>query len=996
MERFLTLDSRHLGDRSDELGNINNLQPHHSNLMNTLTPHSNLIYTDWTLIEPEFDPAKLRARETVFTIGNGYLGTRGSFEEGYPHALPATLVHGVYDDVPGVYTELANCPDWLSLTIVVNGERFRLDRGEILHYERQLNLQHGILSRSLRWRSPIGNTVDLKFDRFASLAEREVLGLRCQITPIDFDGTIEIQSSINGYPDSQGFDHWEQIDRGSMEQGIWLQIRTRSTQIELGMAAKMTAIGSDAALQVTNPLDYPTLTTTFLATAGQTVGVEKVVTLFTSQDVELPVRAAQIKLASLPAYAVLLEAHQQAWKQVWQDSDVEIEGDIQAQLAVRYNLFQLLISACPHITGDCTDNSRVSVPAKTLSGLGYRGHVFWDTEIFILPFFTLTQPDVARSLLNYRYHTLDGARRKAANSGYQGAMFAWESAATGDEMTPRWSILEDPYAEAVRLLSRDLEVHISSDIAYAVWQYWQATGDDIWMRDYGAEIILDTARFWMSRVDWNAKRERYEICGVIGADEYHEQVNNNAYTNRLVQWHLEKAIAIYNWLQQNFPGRIGELDGSLHPTPARGLRIEATTTQMYIPKDAKTGLIEQFEGFFKLKDINLSDYEPRSRSIQAVLGMDETNQTQVLKQPDVLMLLYLLRDTPEVSTEILQTNWDYYAPRTDSTYGSSLCPSIHAILASRLGKSGDAYRDFMQSALVDLEDSRGNTADGIHAASAGGVWQAVVFGFAGIQLTNSAPVANPQLPPTWTRLKFKLNWRGTWHNFDLSPSVAPAPKIEGYIFDVDGVLTDTAEYHYRAWQRLADEEKLPFDRQANEALRGVARRESLMHIVGDKQYSEAALEEMMARKNRYYQESIQSITPQDMFPGAVELLTELRQAGLKIAIGSASKNARTVIEKLGIGNLVDAIADGDSVTRPKPAPDVFLFAAKQLGLEPSHCVVVEDATVGIEAAIAGGMRSIGIGPATRVGAANIILPNLIGVREIDLQAQLKLAPKKST
>ena len=963
--------------------------------MNTLT-NDPLIYTNWALTEPEFDPTKLHSRETVFTIGNGYLGTRGSFEEGYPHALPATLVHGVYDDVPGVYTELANCPDWLSLTIVINGERFRLDRGEILHYERQLDLRHGILSRSIRWRSPIGNTVDLKFDRFASLAECEVLGLQCQITLIDFDGTVEIQSSLNAYPDNQGFNHWEQLDRGEIlqgkgyanDRGIWLQLRTRSTQIELGMAAKMTAIGTDSITQVTNPLDSPTLTIAFNATAGQIVGVEKVVTLFTSQDTERPVRSAQVKLSSLPAYAVLLAAHQEAWNKVWQDSDVEIEGDIPAQLAVRYNLFQLLISACPHITGDNTGSSRVSVPAKTLSGLGYRGHVFWDTEIFILPFFTLTQPNVARSLLSYRYKTLDGARRKAANSGYQGAMFAWESAATGDEMTPRWSILDDPYADSVRIWCRDREIHISADIAYAIWQYWQATGDDCWMRDYGAEIILDTARFWMSRLEWNAKRERYEICGVIGADEYHELVNNNAYTNRMVQWHLEKAIAVYTWLHQHFPARTMELDRSLHPTPARQLRLEAATTQMYIPKDTKTGLIEQFEGFFKLKDINLNHYEPRTRSIQAVLGIDETNQTQVLKQPDVLMLLYLLRDTLECSPEILQKNWDYYAPRTDTTYGSSLCPSIHAILASRLGATTDAYRDFMQAALVDLKDSRGNTDDGIHAASAGGVWQAVVFGFAGIQLTDRVPVANPHLPPTWTRLKFKLNWHGTWHNFDLSPALAPAPTIQCYIFDVDGVLTDTAEYHYRAWQQLADEEKLPFDRQANEALRGVSRRESLMKIVGDKPYSEEALQTMMARKNRYYQELIQTITPKDLFPGAVELLQEIKQLGIKIAIGSASKNARTVIDKLGVGNLIDAIADGDSVERPKPAPDVFLCAAKELGLEPAHCVVVEDATVGIEAAIAAGMRSIGIGPVTRVGAANIILPNLIGVRAIDLQTQL--------
>jgi trehalose/maltose hydrolase-like predicted phosphorylase len=264
-------------------------------------------------------------------------------------------VHGVYDDVPGVYTELANCPDWLSLTIVVNGERFRLDRGEILHYERQLDLKHGILSRSIRWRSPIGNTVDFQFERFTSLADREVLGLRCQITPVDCDGTIEIQSSINAYPDNQGFDHWEQLDRGKIDRAIWLQLRTRNSQIELGVAARMTVIGTDALSQVTNPLDSPTLTIAFNATAGQTVGVEKVVTLFTSQDAEQPVRAAQAKLASLPSYAILLAAHQQAWQHVWQQSDVEIEGDIQAQLAVRYNLFQLLISASPHITDDCSD-----------------------------------------------------------------------------------------------------------------------------------------------------------------------------------------------------------------------------------------------------------------------------------------------------------------------------------------------------------------------------------------------------------------------------------------------------------------------------------------------------------------------------------------------------------------------------------------------------------------------------------------------------------------
>ncbi len=963
--------------------------------MNTLTRRADLIYTDWTLTEPEFDPAKLRARETVFTIGNGYLGTRGSFEEGYPKALPITLINGVYDDIPVVYTELANCPDWLLLVVIINGEQFRLDSGEILAYERRLDLRHGVLSRSIRWRSPIGNTVDLKFDRFASLADEQVLALRCEITPIDFDGIIEVQSSINGYPENQGFDHWEHLDRGKTEQGVWLHVRTRSTQIELGMAAKMTAIGIDVVSQVINTPDCPTMTTSFIATARQSISVEKVVTVFTSREIKSPVQAAQTKLAELPAYPILLAAHQQAWDAVWERSDIEIEGDINAQLAVRYNLFQLFIGGCN--TQGSLDTDPDSVPAKTLSGFGYRGHIFWDTEIFILPFFTFTQPAIARSLLNYRYDTLPGARRKAAHSGYKGAMFAWESAATGDEMTPQWSLSSDPYVEPVRIWNGEREIHISADIAYAVWQYWQATGDDLWMRDRGAEIILDTALFWLSRVEWHEKQQRYELCGVIGTDEYHEEVRNNAYTNRLVQWHLEKAVAVYEWLQATFPARATELSQQLQLTPVQLLAFHTTIAQMYIPYNSQTLLIEQFEGFFALQDIELSDYEPRTRSIQSVLGMALTNQSQVIKQPDVLMLLYLLFNTPEFANrqDILHENWNYYTPRTDITQGSSLGSSVQALLAANLDKSVDAYEHFMRAALIDLKNTFGNTEDGIHAASAGGVWQALVFGFGGIQLTENGPVATPHLPPNWTRLKFKLNWRGTWHHFNLSPSVVSATDIQGFIFDVDGVLTDTAEYHYRAWQRLADEEGLPFDRQANEALRGVSRRESLMHIIGIRQYSEAELQAMMERKNHYYVESIATITPQDLFPGAVELLQELRQAGIKIAIGSASKNARTVIEKLGIGNLVDTIADGDSVIRVKPAPDIFLFAAHQLGLDPARCVVVEDATVGIEGAIAAGMWSIGIGPTNRVGAASIVLPNLIGVHLVDLQTQLKLAPEKT-
>ncbi|MBF2063340.1 MAG: beta-phosphoglucomutase [Calothrix sp. C42_A2020_038] len=952
------------------------------------------IYTEWSLIETRFDPDKIHHLETVFTIGNGYLGTRGTFEEGYSRAIPATLLHGVFDDVPIVYTELANCPDWLPLLIIIDGERFRLDRGEVISYERKLDLRRGVLSRFVRWRSQGGKTVDLQFERFASLASEHILGLRCQVKPVDFDGLVEVQASISGYPENQGFNHWELIDQGTISRTAWLNLRTRNSRINLGMALGMTISGAEASVIVTNPPGYPTLVTSFHATSGQAVTIDKFVTIFTSRDVENPVESAQQQIADLPAYPILLKEHSAAWEKVWDKSDIAIEGDVRAALAVRYNIFQLMIAAPQN-------DDRVSIAAKTLSGFGYRGHVFWDTEIFILPFFIYTQPKLARNLLSYRYHTIGGARRKAIHYGYKGAMYSWESADSGDEVTPRWLPPNDPYGDDIRIWCRDREIHISADVVYAVWYYWLVTGDDDWMRDYGAEIILDTAVFWGSRVEYSTKYEQYEIRGVIGADEYHELANNNAFTNRMVQWNLEKAIATQDWLREKYPDKAKELEQKLQITLSRRLRWQDIIANLVIPYDPNTKLIEQSDGFFKLEDINLADYEPRTKSMQSILGIEGANKRQVLKQPDVLMLLYLMRESQEFpySLEVLEKNWHYYAPRTDITYGSSLGPAIHAILASDLGLADDAYEDFMRAAMVDIEDVRGNAHEGIHGASAGGVWQAVVFGFGGIKLTEEGPVATAHLPQAWKRLQFKIYWRGDWHEFDLKAEDKNEginmesqsnlnSTIKGVIFDLDGVLTDTAEYHYLGWQKLADEEGLPFNREANEELRGVSRRESLLKIIGNRHYSEDQIQEMMERKNRYYVESIENIAPKDLLPGALNLLEELRSAGIKIAIGSASKNARPVVEKLGISEYIDVIADGYSVQQPKPAPDLFLFAAKELGLSPSECIVVEDAAAGIEAAQAGGMLAVGLGPKERVGKANVILPSLEGVHWQDLQAKL--------
>jgi beta-phosphoglucomutase len=981
----------------------------------------------WIAVEDGFDPKRLHQGETVYTLGNGYLGTRGAFEEGYPGAWPATLINGVFDDAPIVYTELANCPDWLPMAVLVQGERFRLDQGEVLAYQRRLDLYRAILSRDVRWRSPSGHTLELRWERFASLSDPHVLAIRCRITPLDFDGPIEIYASINSYTDNQGLMHWEWLDQGTAEAGgtCWLQVRTRHSAEKLGMAARLVVSGADAPPEACGCQGYPTIKLAFHAGRGETISADKVVAVFASRDVEEPAVAARKRLADLGSFDELRAAHEAAWEEVWRSSDVLVEGHARDQLAVRYNLFQTLVAAPWR-------DDRVSIPAKTLSGFGYRGHVFWDTEVFIVPFLTYTQPHVARNLLTYRYRTLPGARRKAKAAGYEGAMFAWESAGTGDEVTPKW--VPDQRGDGlVRIWPGDIELHISADVAYAIWQYWQATGDDAWMADVGAQVILETARFWESCVRYNKERDRYELSDVIGPDEYHDHVDNNAFTNRMIQWHLEKALEVLAWLRDRHPGKAAELERQFDLRPERVRNWANILACMLVPHDPESGLIEQFEGFFDLEDVDLEDYEPRTRSMQVILGIEGANKRQVLKQADVLMLLYLLRD--EYDDETLQVNWDYYNPRTDHTYGSSLGPAIHAILACELGKPQAAYEHFLRAALVDLENTRGNVADGIHAASAGGLWQTLVFGFGGLRFTGDGPVASPHLPPHWTRLRFRVQYRGEWYDFDLRQEVGSskqqvvsskwqvaggkqegaggeqqrrgargqerrgargqgrrsAGEIRGVIFDLDGVLTDTSEFHYLGWKRLADEEGIPFDREANEALRGVSRRDSLMILLGGRRVTEEQVQEMMARKNRYYQGYLEGLTPDNLLPGALPLLHELRGAGVKVAIGSASKNAKTVIARLGIGELVNAISDGYSVERQKPAPDLFLHAAHQLGLEPEECAVVEDAESGIEAALAGGLWAVGIGPEERVGAAHAVFPSLEGVHWADIQARLRAA-----
>lgn len=719
-----------------------------------------IIHADtWTIVEPAYDPARRHHGETVFTIGNGYLGTRGAFEERYVDEMRATFVHGVFDDTPVVFTELANAPDWLELDIWLEGERFDLSTGGLLAYKRTLDLRTGLVRREVEWRSPAGRTTRLVFERFASLAEQHLCAVQVAVTPIDYSGRIEIRSGIDGEVDNLALKHWTWVEQGLRGSDAWLSTRTRATRIELAVAIHLDLSTARRRARVArwDVRNHPTLSAALEVSQGDTATALKWAALYTSRDGRDPLKSARkaLRRAAAGTWASAVDANARAWAAEWNRCDVQIDGDDEAQVAVRYNLFQLLIAA-PR------QDEQVNLGAKTLSGYGYRGHAFWDTEIFMLPFFTYTRPEIARQLLSYRWHRLPGARAKATGNGYAGAQFPWESAATGEEVTPTWVPDAADRTKLIRIWTGDIEIHISADIAYAVWQYWRATGDEPFLLERGAEIILETARFWASRAEWKAEQGRYEISDIVGPDEYHDHVDNNAYTNALARWNLQLAAGLEEWLQAERPLAWRKLNRRVRVAAKEVAHWRQVAERMYVPFDPVTRLIEQFQGYFQRTDVDLLALEPRNQSVQQLLGIDGVNQTQVLKQPDVLMLMYLLPDLYDVPT--VRANYVYYTARTDHTHGSSLGPSIQAIMACRMNDAA-AYEHFMRAARADLYDVRHNAGDGIHGASAGGLWQAVVFGFAGLTRVGDTWVTRPQLPERWKRVSFKVIDHGVERTF---------------------------------------------------------------------------------------------------------------------------------------------------------------------------------------------------------------------------------------
>ena len=698
----------------------------------------------WVVHQQGFDPLRDGSRQSRFAISNGFLGVPGgrAINRGGCGAVPTiTYVAGLFDTLGAEqpFPGLVAAPDWLRVQISLPGGPLMPHPDNVSFHSRTLDLRRGLLLTEGHLARAQGVAIRLRVLRLVSLDERAI-GVQLIRMEVDAgDAEVTLEASFDGLTFGLVTERLDQ------DLGVW---RTNVTgkRLAIAAAASLDVDGKELAAHALGPFKQAW---TWKTHPGQVACFDRSVAVIRSDAEDRdPGKDAHETLgaARTLGWRGTLARHEAAWADRWGRSNVEVDGDGAAQEALRFAAYHLNGAANPH-------DERVSIGARALTGADYRGHVFWDTEIFLLPFYTLTWPEAARALLMYRFHTLDGARAKAARMGWRGALYAWESAATGAETTPEQAI--GPDRKVVRILCGTQEQHISADVAYAVWQYWSTTGDETFLLDAGAEILLETARFWASRAVLEADG-LHHVRGVIGPDEYHETIDDNAFTNVMARWNIRRAIEVAALMRERWSGRWSDLSGRIDLNDGELEEWSRVADKMATGLDPRTGLYEQFEGYFALEDIDLTKYAGRSVPMDVVLGRERTKASQVVKQADVVALLGLLPE--EFSGQAGAANFAYYEPRC--SHGSSLSRAMHGLVAARLGRGEMALEFFRQTSAIDLADTHAAIDGGVHIAALGGIWMMAVLGFAGLSLREHGLALNPQLPKNWAALSFGVQWRG--------------------------------------------------------------------------------------------------------------------------------------------------------------------------------------------------------------------------------------------
>jgi trehalose/maltose hydrolase-like predicted phosphorylase len=750
----------------------------------------------WKVIYEDYVPDHEALREALFTLGNGYFATRAAAEEcdaGGGH-YPGTYLAGGYNrarsEVSGRIVEnedLVNWPNWLPLSFKhENGSWFKIDEVELLYYRQELDFYHGVMIRTMKFRENDGKESSLVSRRFVHMKNPHFAGLEWTLTPENWSGKIQIRSALDGTVINSGVPryrdlsstHLQPLEIGQFgEDAIYLRVQANQSKKRMVQAARTKVYQGEAEVPVERILfkkvGYVAHIMDLECKANEPVTIEKVVSVFSSRDraITEPVLEARNALFDAGRFSELLEAHSQAWAELWYRCDIDIKDGDQTQMILRLHIFHILQTASMNTIG-----LDVGVPARGWHGEAYRGHIFWD-ELFVFPFLNFQLPELARSLLMYRYHRLPAARRAARDAGCKGAMYPWQSGSNGREESQVVHL--NPQSGEWDPDNTYLQRHVGVAIAYNVYQYYEATRDNEFLMAYGAEMMFEIARFWSSMATFNEERGKFEIHGVVGPDEFHTEypdsdqpgLNNNAYTNVMAVWVLRTALDFIDLLSDT---RKRELFADLKIDDEEIDRWQQISRKMFVPF-LDNGIISQFEGYENLKDLDFEQYRKKYGDIQRLDRIlkaegDSPNRYKVSKQADVLMLFYLLSaDEMEALFRRMGYHFErssipetvkYYINR--SSHGSTLSRLVFSWVFSRTDRE-ESYQVFKESLKSDFEDVQGGTtAEGIHLGAMAGTVDMIQRCYTGLEIRGGILWLNPRLPRELKGFNMRIRYRGHW------------------------------------------------------------------------------------------------------------------------------------------------------------------------------------------------------------------------------------------
>jgi kojibiose phosphorylase len=748
----------------------------------------------WTIVNTRHDPHSLGQHNSVFTISNGYLGLKGNLCEDRDGYCPVTLINGVYDeldmfgqircsneerryldpkhfDTAGKSPAVANLPNPLFVRVFVGDEEISLGGGEVSDFHQVLFLRNGAYVYEFKCRDRRERVTWVKMSRFASIVHPHRVFMYYTVKALGHDAPVRILSGVDGsvYSNTTRERQFSVVGAEADASGrCILHARTPARGHDVHVGVVNVPRRPELVRSARPVIEHDAVYTEFEFTPapGEAITIDRFIALTCSEDKRHGLGASldeELQAGTNQGLRPAAEESAARWRELWDDADVEIDGDERAQRYLRFCLFHLL-QAAPRFT------DRLSVPVKLLTGEYYQGNTFYDTDLYIEPFYLFTLPMLARTCLNWRWHGLEPGRAIARDLGYEGAKFAWQAGPRGEECLGKWWRFTHT------------NIHINADVAYSLMQYYWATGDEAFLQNQGLDILVQTARFYASRAVHDAARDAYDICDVAGPDEGHCESTNNFYTNYLAIRNLRWAAQTVEHLKRAAPeayvSALKRLDLKADE-PARWLHVAERLTLLF---DPQSKVYEQCEGFYRLKPVPADLLANRKAWFETVFPY------QALNQPDVVMALVLFRD--EFDADVRRANWEFY--RDKSMNFSSMSFVLNSIMAADMGEMADAYRDFLISAGQDLDEDltgRKDTYAGLHGTAAGGAWMAAVFGFGGVHLSEKGLRISPNLPPQWTKMRFGLMVRGQWVSVEIdheAVALTPDDRPAGLTVSVAG------------------------------------------------------------------------------------------------------------------------------------------------------------------------------------------------------------------